>query len=619
MDLIIQIQEEIASLEKEEENERFLYFQTLFKKFNPLKPGNCNDLTEGEWLALLFLAMEPSITEEEARQIGTEIDSFKKNEMGNSAHNFFVQITKCAEYFEKNQIQENVALDDSALKFAIKVAKVIKPKDTRVTLAKKFYDYKKRNRKVMEKWLQLLTFKDSYNMLMRANDEKRRSGTNEEILHRAVNKVLKEIKQETNYQAIIEMLQAYQSSTQKEEEKKKKQRRSKMQTYEKVLKKLQQGEKLNKIDPDWKDLSLPIQMALVSQVLETLQVKEHVLKEEKEKIQKHALVHTLLIDQVHPSILVALEKEDFLDEALKRNVGLLRDAHFPIGTIQNIEVLKSLLKADFESLQNMLSYFKTNAISLDFLTLHKEILSSKKQETKEIFDLLQQESIDFKNATYQENILLSDPERIKARILLSKNYGLNLAKEPTLFPLQEEAYFDLIDFALENELPLLELIKIKGNKEDLENVMKRFKIASCFGLETVTKEDTIPYSIETGSSFFIPTAKLDDVIENSTPFEQDPEMKKVLDRSSRLEISFIDSYLETKNDYLDEEKECYNFNQVLISKNKVLRNRSVLKRYFPDRSEEDIFYQAVIYHTMLTSTQLSKIKAVIKPKQKRIP
>ena len=94
--------------------------------------------------------------------------------------------------------------------------------------------------------------------------------------------------------------------------------------YEDLLEGLEKGTSFKEIKKEWTNFTPEIQIALIEEVLETQNAKEISLLQEEQSLEHHNLIYNLLINQdVHPSILMELEKENFEEEKLRDIVDLL--------------------------------------------------------------------------------------------------------------------------------------------------------------------------------------------------------------------------------------------------------------------------------------------------------
>ncbi len=614
MDIKEKIKEQIKALQVEDTpSDRFLFFQSLFKKYNPLEIGKFDQLTEGEWLGLFLIVNNEDISLEEVKERIAIVDQFIENKTPHDLKKFLL-------YFEI--IFDKVAMyeetNNSIFTFSLKSQKIMG--ETYDAKLFRLIDscLKSHDEQALADWKEIIRFKADYiyglDYISNEKDVEAKRFMEKNLKFR-----LRKVKGAYHFTPLIQKLQEYQNNYLKEQERRKRKRRILKQQYEEVLKAQESGIPFKEIKKEWKALAPDIQIALIKQVLSTQNEQEKKLQQEERNLEKHKLVHTLLIEHgVHPSILAELEKENFDEENLKEVVNALSQACFPMESITNIATLTTLLQANKETVSHLLSYVKTGAITIDFLNNHPELLTEKETNTKRVFDLLQQENGNFTSEYYDSNLLLVDASIIEERIRLAKFYGFTLGTDAETFNLlREEALFDLVDFAIEKELPLEEIIKIKGTKEELQMIQKRLFIAQNFGLEIMNDEDEIRYNILNGSSFIVPNHLLDEVIVNDTLFHQEDTQVKLLDKTPRRNIVETPWTKALDETYLDEEKECYNFQGVRISRGKILRNLAVLKE--KEENESTLIYQAALYNTFLSQEEIDTLKTCLfSSKQKRI-
>ena len=107
MDIKEQIKEQIKALQVEDTpSDRFLFFQSLFKKYNPLEIGKFDQLTEGEWLGLFLIVNNEDIPLEEVKERITIVDQFIENKTPHDLKKFLLYfeiiLDKVAMYEETN-------------------------------------------------------------------------------------------------------------------------------------------------------------------------------------------------------------------------------------------------------------------------------------------------------------------------------------------------------------------------------------------------------------------------------------------------------------------------------------------------------------------------------------
>ncbi len=613
MDLKDQVKEQIDLLQKDDEpSDRFLFFQSIFKKFNSLELGEFNDLTEGEWLGLFIMVNDDKISLEEVKRRIALIDEFIIEKTPDDLE-IFLTFIKTA-MAKINDYKKN-----SPLSVITQIIKDRPNKSDNVKLLDLIVAcHSENNEKALDQWIEMLGFKLEYTVGIDFL-AKEQNQYNTKIVKKALKRGVKALKDAYHFTPLIQVLQSYQSDYLHELERNNKKKKVLRKQYEDLLEGLEKGTSFKEIKKEWTNFTPEIQIALIEEVLETQNAKEISLLQEEQSLEHHNLIYNLLINQdVHPSILMELEKENFEEEKLRDIVDLLSQAHFPLGSITNIEALKELLQSDKETITNLLAYFKTGAITIDFLNSHADILTTKKDNIKQVFALLQQENGTFTNSSYNPNLLYLDPEIIQERLNLAKRYGLTLGNNPDTFNLLgNEALFDLIDFAIERELPIGEIIKINGNPEELVKVKKRLLIAQNFGLDILTTEDEIRYSLISGNSFIVTANTLDEVIIDDTPFNQEDNLRNILTNYPRRSIVESEEIKALDETYLDAEKECYNFNSVRISRNKLLRNLTTLKEH-SDIDNPNLIYQAALFNTILSQTEIDTLKQCLQPNEKRI-
>lgn len=592
---------------------RLKYFNSLYSKYNPSPYDSLINLNFGELFGLVLLVNSNDTSIEEVKSVINELNKYCNdcidNDLSSFLNSIFPAFTKLKTIDDVSDINiKAIPLDYNG------IGSINKHKPFIDILLK----YIKFDKQIVIDWINLVFLKESQRRVKEKIKEMSSKDKN-----KFLNYFFESIKNISNYYETLEKVRKYPSETAKNIHKKLKT----IAVYEEIDKKIKSGDGIKDFDSSWRSLPLEVQCCLMEKILQEQLKKYEQLTEEENNLNKESEPHKLLTKfGIHPSLIVDIESLDLSLEHLTELLTLFQQNRFPIQTITNKECLYNLLKLNKNAAETIISYYKTSAVTIEFLDTNPNILEIQTEDNpnglKEVVDenyqLLKEENVSFSSKNYDPSILLLPTDELKERIALIKEYGFSISNSNVLNLLKNTNLFALVDFALEHQLPVNEIIKFEGNREDISNMMKRLIIAEHFGLDILTPDDEFSHSILNPNSFLIPQHCLDEVIENATPHFIDKQMERILRDSPRLSINRFPLLLpDIDNLYLDEEGEIYNFNGTYISRNKILRNYNALKVELPDADDKDLLYQSIIHQTILSHQQLDDIKSCLyKIKQK---
>ncbi len=603
MDLIKLIENEMISIKNKEEIKYNEFFINTFSKYSNNSPSTIENISNGELFTLLIKIHLPQISFNEIDKIQKFIDKF-------FIENPTTDLTKFISYFK---LAISKQYNSGLTSIVLTISKYNELVDF-------LNQYNESNSQLILDWLELLELK-SYNN--KINQKIKEENIEKDKINKYVKTQLDTYRKTSNYQLVLSKLQNHLLECQKELKRNKKL----LLNYQNILDKLNRNERFTEIENYWKVFSFEIQKELILKVFEEQKKLYNELLEEKNSL-KHSDIYELLMElNVHPIFIDYIERLNLDKENLSEILNIIKQNNFPISKITDKKCLTTLLSSDKKNIISLISYFKTSAIDIEFLIKHPQILIDKSDKKpyglSEIannnFKLLKDNQAQFNSEYYNPNILLLDSNELYKRIKLAENYNLNLKNNEEVFNLiNEPSLFDLLDFAIENGLPIDQIIKIKANNEEINNIIKRLLIYEEFGYDIIV-DSKINYNIINGNSFFVPNEMLDELIENSTQYEINNEMEEILKNNERLELYQVDDNVKLLDElFLDEEIGNYNFYGVIISRNKVLRNLYVLKKYFNDYDENYLIYQSIIFNEILKTEELDLIKNCYKQYTKKL-
>lgn len=613
MDIISLIKDEITENNPSLEEEKIKYIDSILKKYKQLQLLSLDDISVSELFSLALLINDQNISLKEVKDASSKVQSAFMELYKNDLKSFFSFLCSMSDRDEPN----NIDLFDGGESLKINFSK-IKTKLPKYHDFKEFIaEYDKRIKGFFDDWIDLI---DGKSCQEAARDAIEYRIANDQSLtrkrERIVNSAKGLIREISNFDEVINRVTSYLSDLKKDVSHKK----ANISICNDLIKLFESKKRLDSVDSKWRLLSSKLHIALLAIALKGQDIKYYDLKKEEDHYEKEFAIQKILFDYgMNPSLITALN--DFLidSEKLKGFLGTLKENGFPISSIDDKDFFMALLNSENDSLTRILGYYKTGAFSLPFLKEHyDQIISDKDECIFRNFNIFRNESAPFSSNRYDCNFLLMDSEELERRISLAKSYGLELIKDENVFNLIKNIeLFDLVDFALEHQLPVSEVLKVT---DDFEGFKKRVIISESFGFDVLTDTKEIAYGIKNGGSFFLNCSDIDELILDTTPLREIKAMKEGLDSRTRIELDNISEQVRTLDgSFLDSNNLIYNFNGVLISRNKVLRNSKALKEMYPKANEDEILYQSIIYKTILSDDEIDTInKCIFKNKEKKL-
>lgn len=270
----------------------------------------------------------------------------------------------------------------------------------------------------------------------------------------------------------------------------------------------------------------------------------------------------------------------------------------------------------------IISLINKNAINLQFIYEHPGIFLNENSEAKDLFqtkacfldvveklNLISALNLDFNNH-YSDTILtLEKSELIKnikflrlySNVFANQKLWCNLIINPSLFK--------LIDFFLENGIDFSEINFDNLTKEiNVDNLIKRLYLALSCNLP-IFKSGMIDLSILA----HIEDQDLDEYIPSETEYFIPKDILEILQNNDLTTIDEYVSNLKELKQIFDSKDGCIYFgDDLIISKNKLLRNLSTILKAREKYSINDLIFYSLIYGSFLSNTDIDLIKNKIK-------
>lgn len=466
------------------------------------------------------------------------------------------------------------------------------------------------------------------------------SFSNAKNQHRINNNLNNAVLSESNISPYFNRLTSYYSNLEFEKENRKNNNKRKYVNYQLIIstleKKLTQPvitidqnfEKLLNIDSEIKYDVLSIIIEHNSHSYKKLH-EENKIHEDNSitQLEKMFFKYNLNINLMKAEdklLLLQLKSNSEIDAILTS----LNQSLFAFLKITDSYFIDILLYSTPEIIEDIINFNKAGIITPDFLSQHIGILIPNHQSSptniaplystiKTNISIFQKHRIQLEMLSEEEKEILTYPtEKVESILTLLSFYHIPLNKNNVSIFIQYPSRINSIDSFI--ELGLYDLLLQNFELTNDNNILKRIIILKSINMPIINKYKKIPNSTLTGKNFYIPTDSLDDYIINHTSLYLDSEKIKLLNSNPAYQISYrvISSdkiaYLEKnyKSDDLT-----YRFNDITISRIKVLRHFELLNQYFDDI--DDNLFTSIIYQSYLSGEQIEEIKECLSSKVKK--
>lgn len=283
-------------------------------------------------------------------------------------------------------------------------------------------------------------------------------------------------------------------------------------------------------------------------------------------------------------------------------IKFVKGLNYEMMDIYSPNGLYILVNTSMEIVSMIDKLYNLNVISLKFIKGNPDIFFDK--------DLL--EKYDGKNSLFVnnysliskydnvknvDNLLLYNTNNILSLINMLSHYDLDFNKN-LLLDVKNFNYVDiLIEFGCLNVLKNNVLVI----NEKIETILKRIYVSKLMRLDYVHNMEFCDF-ILTGKNFCVPDSKLDDFVINNVDDYMDKDMLNILNNCDRTNFDDVDKY----DSYLIDDS-TYKFGDILISKNKFLRNCNCLLEngYVLNN---DVLFNSLIYGSVMDYEQLNYLK-----------
>jgi len=401
---------------------------------------------------------------------------------------------------------------------------------------------------------------------------------------------------------------------------------------EKIKKCLQEGEKnkIIEITPTLFNLleNEDVKLKVIKYILEhncnsyiklEKELLEHEKKSELEKIFNNSIFSFNSLTEEEKKLLATFGN---LENIIKI-IQIFNDSNFEKINTSTFPLIDVLLLSNTNIVNNIGKYFSQRIISEDFIINNPEIfIESIPEELKPFIKTKEAKSKDFSGnvnllrdkkanilaiSQNNPNLLLENNNVLESNIQLLDQYGINYEKAKELSIANNINLICYLDIFI--ELGLYTYVKNNPDiiNKDVLTYINRLLLCKQLGIPLIEKKKL--NSVITGSSFRLNNLSIDDkdifdYLDISVFRYADSLLfKELCSNSSNNDINFNIEKLEQfkKNDQV------YDINGVKVSRNKVLRNYSILRNSNVDRSEEELIFNSIIFGSMYNSDDLDTL------------
>lgn len=313
--------------------------------------------------------------------------------------------------------------------------------------------------------------------------------------------------------------------------------------------------------------------------------------------------------------LIIISKYGNLDKIIN-TLAWLNSLNLNIIDFTSEEGMEALISTNKEILCFIYDLLQKGVISEHFIiknpsVLYSENLVEKRKEGAynklvQNYNLLRQNKINIDNTCINEILLLAI-EYINQVINQFNNYDLNKDIKVPKSMFTNKKFFNYIDLFI--ELGMYDYIKDNFNiiDDNCDNIIKRIYISKMMRLNIFDSKGKLLPRIITGNDFYVPNDSLDNYIISVSNQMIDSNLLNQLNNLNTTNNSFNDELIDFDR-HFTLNKATYIFNNILISKNKVLRNYNYLRSIYPNYDKYALLESSIIHNSILDIQDIYTIK-----------
>lgn len=330
---------------------------------------------------------------------------------------------------------------------------------------------------------------------------------------------------------------------------------------------------------------------------------------------RHLFKDIINASNIPKECLIIISKYGNLDKIIS-TLAWLNSLNLNIIDFTSEEGMEALISTNKEMLCLIYDLLQKGVISEHFIiknpsVLYNENLVEKRKDGNydklaQNYNLLRQNKINIDNTCINEILLLAK-EYITQAINQFNNYDLNKDIKVPKSMFTNKKFFNYIDLFI--ELGMYDYIKDNFNiiDDNCDNIIKRIYISKMMRLNIFDSKGKLLSRIITGNDFYVPNDSLDNYIISVSNQMIDSNLLNKLNNLNTTSNSFNDELIDFDR-HFTLNKATYNFNNILISRNKVLRNYNYLRSIYPNYDKWSLLESSIIHNSILDIQGIYTIK-----------
>lgn len=285
---------------------------------------------------------------------------------------------------------------------------------------------------------------------------------------------------------------------------------------------------------------------------------------------------------------------------------------------EKISIYDILMYSSPENVSCVCRAFSANSICEDFIIKNPGIFISSSDDNKDYevvalfddfsknVDLLRKKKINtYSISEDDEQILLQDYEKSKEIVSLLNSYNLNLSNLTTFDILSDKGLIHNIDLLI--ELGLGDYVRENPNVicEDSTTLIKRAQICKMLGIPLIVDNQLNPKlksRVFTIGNNIISNDNMDNYIDTSVLYTMNEDMFKEL---KNTDIT-VPASADILKDFAISKSE-YSFDGITVSRQRFLRNYTILKNSERIFDENEMIINSIIYGSLLSIDDVNNI------------
>lgn len=312
-------------------------------------------------------------------------------------------------------------------------------------------------------------------------------------------------------------------------------------------------------------------------------------------------------------------------------LNILKLQQFNVIDFSSESGIKALVNTNIDILNKIIELIKLGVITSDFVMANQNILYdvdiTKDNEFNGLYSTLYSNYSHLKSNNFNveesklNESLLVNREIIESSTSLFKKYGLNIKNALTKSIFTNKKFFSYIDSFIELGFSSFIIDNYSIISDNCDMVIKRIYIAKMMRVSIFDHNGRLLPEITTGNGFYVENKDLDNYISLNTSDMIPHDFLSILDSDNSYECN-CSCELNEFDKAFSLNSTTYSFDNILISRNKVLRNYNILKNKYPNYDISCLLESSIIHNSILDIDSVFSIRRSLdeyfKGKQKRI-